>query len=81
MTLWCISRSPLMIGANMPDNDDFTLSLLTNDEVLAVGQHSAGGHQLFRDGDSIAWSPTCRKAKTNIWPFSTPAIHRRPIRI
>ncbi len=55
MTLWCISRSPLMIGANLPDNDDFTLSLLTNDEVLAVGQHSAGGHQLFRDGDSIAW--------------------------
>jgi alpha-galactosidase len=55
MTLWCISRSPLMIGANLPDNDDFTLSLLTNDEVLAVDQHSVGGHELFRDGDLIAW--------------------------
>jgi alpha-galactosidase len=55
MTLWCISRSPLMMGGNLPDNDDFTLSLLTNDEVLAVDQHSVGGHQLFRDGDLIAW--------------------------
>lgn len=55
MTLWSISRSPLMIGANLPDNDDFTLSLLTNDEVLAVDQHSTGGHQLFRNDDQIAW--------------------------
>ncbi len=55
MTLWCMSRSPLMMGGNMPDNDDFTLSLLTNDEVLAVDQHSMGGHQLFRNDDLIAW--------------------------
>jgi hypothetical protein len=55
MTLWSISRSPLMIGANLPDNDEFTLSLLTNDEVIAVDQHSTGGRQLFRDGDLIAW--------------------------
>ena len=36
MTLWCIARSPLIMGGNMPKNDDFTLALLTNDEVLAV---------------------------------------------
>jgi hypothetical protein len=56
MTLWSISRSPLMIGANLPANDDFTLSLLTNDEVLAVDQHSAGGRELFRNDDLIAWA-------------------------
>jgi len=55
MTLWSISRSPLMIGANLPDNDDFTLSLLTNDEVIAVDQHSLGGHQLSRNDDLIGW--------------------------
>jgi alpha-galactosidase len=31
-----------MIGANLPDNDDWTLALLTNPEVLAVNQDPAG---------------------------------------
>jgi len=42
MSLWSLSASPLMVGMNLPDNDDFTLSLLTNDEVLAVDQDSLG---------------------------------------
>ena len=34
MTLWCMFRSPLMIGAELTKMDDFTLSLLTNKELL-----------------------------------------------
>ena len=33
MTLWCMFRSPLMIGAELTQMDDFTLSLLTNKEL------------------------------------------------
>ena len=55
MTLWSIFRSPLMMGGYLPKTDDFTLSLLTNPQVIAVDQHSANGHQLFRRGDEIAW--------------------------
>jgi len=56
MTLWCIARSPLMHGGDMTKTDDFTLSLLTNDEVLAVDQHSENNHQLFRTADGlVAW--------------------------
>lgn len=33
MTLWCMFRSPLMIGAELTKMDDFTLSLLTNKEL------------------------------------------------
>lgn len=55
MTLWCIARSPLILGANLPGNDDFTLSLLTNDEVLAVDQHSTNNRQLWLKGQSIVW--------------------------
>jgi alpha-galactosidase len=55
MTLWSICRSPLFIGANLPNNDEFTLQLLANDEVIAVDQHSTGGHELFRNDDLIAW--------------------------
>ncbi len=36
MTLWSICRSPLIYGGDLPQMDPFTLSLLTNDEVIAV---------------------------------------------
>ena len=56
MTLWSIARSPLMHGGDMTKTDDFTLSLLTNDEVLAVNQRSSGNRQLFRTADGlVAW--------------------------
>src|SRR5207248_266607 len=55
MTLWCIARSPLILGANLPNNDDFTLSLLTNDEVLAVNQHSTNNRQLWLKDQTIVW--------------------------
>jgi hypothetical protein len=42
ISLWSLLPSPLMIGANLPDNDDWTLALLTNPEVLSVNQDPAG---------------------------------------
>jgi alpha-galactosidase len=55
MTLWSISRSPLIVGANLPKNDDFTLSLLTNDEVIAVDQHSSNNKQVSNQNNHIVW--------------------------
>ena len=55
MTLWSIGRSPLMHGGDMTRTDAFTLSLLTNDEVLAVNQHSANNRPLFDRDELIAW--------------------------
>lgn len=58
MTLWSIARSPLMMGGDLTKLDDFTLSLLTNDEVLAVNQHSDHNRQLRRDDAEgiIVWT-------------------------
>jgi hypothetical protein len=42
ISLWSLLPSPLMIGANLPDNDDWTTALLTNPEVLAVNQDAFG---------------------------------------
>jgi len=42
ISLWCLLPSPLMVGANLPDNDEWTLALLTNPEALTVNQDSAG---------------------------------------
>jgi hypothetical protein len=55
MTLWCISRSPLIMGGHMPKNDEFTLSLLTNDEVIAVDQHSQNGRELSSKDGLVVW--------------------------
>ena len=54
MTLWSIFRSPLMMGGNLPDNDEFTLSLLTNEDVIRVNQCTRNNQELsFEDGISI----------------------------
>jgi alpha-galactosidase len=42
ISLWCLLCSPLLIGCDMAQLDDFTLSLLTNDEVLEVNQDPLG---------------------------------------
>jgi len=42
MSLWSLASSPLMLGCNLTDMDDWTLSLLTNDEVLAIDQDPLG---------------------------------------
>lgn len=56
LTLWCIFRSPLMVGCELRDNDEWTLSLLTNTEVLRVLNHSLEGKQLYRRNNKIVWT-------------------------
>ena len=56
ITLWSVARSPLMFGGNLPDNDDFTLSLMANDEVLDVDQKATASRQLFANGNQVAWA-------------------------
>ena len=42
MSAWCLQSVPLLLGNDLTKLDDFTLSLLTNDEVLAVNQDPLG---------------------------------------
>ena len=56
MSLFLICRSPLMFGGNLPDNDKFTLNLITNEEALAVLQKSQNNKLLFDEGKKIAWT-------------------------
>ncbi len=42
ISLWSLLSSPLLIGCDISQMDDFTLSLLTNDEVIAVNQDVLG---------------------------------------
>jgi len=56
MSLWSIAQSPLIFGGDLPTNDAFTLSLLNNDEVLAVDQQGAHGYPFWQSGESVAWT-------------------------
>jgi alpha-galactosidase len=57
VSLWSLLTGPLLIGCDMTAMDDFTLSLLSNDEVLAVSQdplaHQAG--RIVKDGNLEIW--------------------------
>ena len=48
MTLWSIFRSPLMIGGEMTRFDEFTMSLLTNADILKMHANSRHSHQVWR---------------------------------
>ncbi len=63
MTLWSIFRSPLMFGGDLPSNDGWSLSLLTNREVLEVNQRSRNNRELFALGNIIAWTADAQRGK------------------
>ena len=42
LSIWCLLSAPLLLGCDLEQLDSFTLSLLTNDEVLALDQDALG---------------------------------------
>ena len=55
MTLWCIFRSPLMLGAELPKLDEWTKNLLTNGKVLRLLSHSKAAKQIIRNEKQAVW--------------------------
>jgi alpha-galactosidase len=57
VSLWCLVAAPLIFSGDMTRLDDFTLGLLTNDEVIEVDQDPLGkpGKRVSKDGDSEVW--------------------------
>ena len=55
MTLWCIFRSPLMLGAELTKLDDWTLKLITNEKVLKLLSGSCSASQLRRNSQEAVW--------------------------
>ncbi|MEO6001751.1 MAG: putative Ig domain-containing protein [Opitutus sp.] len=42
ISMWCMLSAPLLIGCPLDQLDDFTLALLSNDDVLAIDQDALG---------------------------------------
>lgn len=58
ISLWSLLASPLLIGCDMAKLDDFTLGLLTNDEVIEVNQDPLGkqAHRIAKDENVEVWA-------------------------
>jgi alpha-galactosidase len=57
VSLWSIVAAPLIFSGDITRMDDFTLSLLTNDEVIEVDQDPLGkpGYRVVKDGNKEVW--------------------------
>ncbi len=73
ISLWCLLTSPLLIGCDMEKMDDFTLSLLTNDEVLEVNQDTLCKQavQVGGDGDLKVYAKPLDDGSLAVGLFNT----------
>ena len=58
ISLWSLLAAPLLIGCDMAQMDDFTRSLLTNDEVIDVNQDPLGlqAVPVWLQGDQVIYA-------------------------
>jgi alpha-galactosidase len=58
VSLWALVAAPLIFSGDITRLDDFTLGLLTNDEVIEVDQDPLGkpGRRVAKDGDLEVWA-------------------------
>ena len=71
LSLWGIFGSPLMLGCNLPELDEKTLSWLTNAEYLKMAKTALNGKEALRDGDLIVRSADGEAGEKYVAFFNT----------
>ena len=73
ISLWCLVSAPLLIGCDLSHIDDFTLNLLTNDEVLEVDQDPLGeqAKQVKDDAGLQVWAKPMEDGSIAVGLFNT----------
>lgn len=58
ISLWSLLSAPLLIGCDMSQLDEFTLNLLTNDEVIEINQDPLGKQatRILKDQKKEVWT-------------------------
>jgi alpha-galactosidase len=67
ITMRALSASPLMMGGDLPTLDAFSLSLITNPEMLACNQNGVMGSLMFEEGGLETWKVEKKGAKGEGW--------------
>ena len=57
MSLWCLLSAPLILSCDIEKLDDFSMSLLTNNEVIAINQDILGkqAKKIFTENNIEIW--------------------------
>jgi len=81
MTLWYISRQPLMIGGYLPETDMTTLEILTNEEALAVNRTCINPRQIKFKNAIIIWAADIPDSEDKYLAFFHQWESKKPINI
>ncbi len=73
ISLWCLLDAPLLIGCDLSRVDKFTLSLLSNDEVLAVDQDPLGkqANRIYDEDGKQIWAKDMADGSKSVGLFYT----------
>ncbi|KPL25178.1 MAG: hypothetical protein AMJ75_01760 [Phycisphaerae bacterium SM1_79] len=76
VSLWCLLAAPLIFSGDMTKLDEFTLSLLTNDEVIEVDQDPLGrqANRVALEGDGQVWAKDMEDGSKAVGLFNTGEI-------
>ncbi len=81
LTLWYISRMPLMIGSYLPETDFQTMALLTNEEALAVNRNSINPRQIKFKNAIVIWASDIPDTEDKYLAFFNQWESKEPINI
>ncbi len=78
ISLWCLLSSPLLIGCDLGHVDNFTLNLLTNDEVIAIDQDSLGisARQVIKTDSFQVWEKKLADGGVAVGLFNTATTYQ-----
>ena len=81
VSLWCLLAAPLIFSGDMTKLDEFTLSLLTNDEVIEVDQDPLGrqANRVALAGDSHVWAKDMEDGSKAVGLFNTGEIETKVV--
>lgn len=78
ISLWCLLSAPLLIGCDLASIDEFTLSLLTNDEVIDIDQDPLGrqAKRIADEGGMQIWAKDMADGTKAVGFFNVGETHR-----
>jgi alpha-galactosidase len=80
-SLWCLLSSPLVLAADLSQLDEFTLGLLTNDEVLAVNQDPLGkqARRISQNENLEVWAREMEDGSIAVGLFNRGEVERNVV--
>ena len=78
ISLWSLLSAPLLIGCDLSALDEFTLSLLTNDEVIAIDQDPLGieAVPVYKDKDYAIYTKKLENGSLAVGLFNLTEVDR-----